>query len=328
MRNGSSASPTSGTRPITVVDIPHAAPSSRSSRPVEVTRELTGALERVRDGLRPDVRIAVEVAADPGAEAQRLAGAREPLDQGALELGDRVPEALLEEPQPLADLVDDPRPLGADLVGLPEQRDLLGEGVLEPPPLGERRALVVEAGEERGDPPVRLEDRAARRLGRMGGEDELDPEPLSCRLDLGLVDPAPVELRERIGKRLARHPSLGLVLAAPADPVVLLGDVDELEEQRERPQHGALALRAERGDRVGERLPWAAGARIAGEGADPLLVVEQILAFLLDEHLPEQIAEEADVGTEGGIGRHPRSVVGHDARLAEPTATRRPRRIG
>ena len=31
MRNGSSASPTSGTRPITVVDIPHAAPSSRSS---------------------------------------------------------------------------------------------------------------------------------------------------------------------------------------------------------------------------------------------------------------------------------------------------------
>ena len=49
-----------------------------------------------------------------------------------------------------------------------------------------------------------LEHRAARRLGRMRGEDELDPEPRAGRLDLGLVDPAAVELRERIGERLAR----------------------------------------------------------------------------------------------------------------------------
>jgi len=93
--------------------------------------------------------------------------------------------------------------------------------------------------------------------------------------------------------------------------MVLLGDIDELKEQRERPQHGALALRAERCDRVGESLPWAAGAGITGKAADPLLVVEEILALLLDENLPEQITEEADVGTESGIGRHPRSVVGH-----------------
>ena len=147
--------------------------------------------------------------------------------------------------------------------------------VLEPPPLGERRALVVEAGQERGDPPVRLEDGAARCLGRVGGEDELDPEPRSCRLDLGLVDPAPVELRERIGERFARDPPLGLVLAAPTDPVVLLGDVDELEEQRERPQHGALALGPERRDRVAERAARAAGARIARQGPDPLFLVEE-----------------------------------------------------
>ena len=243
--------------------------------PVQVTCELAGALERVRDRLRPDVRVAVEVASDPGAEAQRLPRAREPLDEGALELGDRIPEALLEEPQPLPDLVDDPRPLGADLVRLPEQRDLLGEPVLEPLPLREGRALVVEAGQERGDPPVGLEDGAARCLGRVGREDELDPEPRACRLDLGLVDPAPVELRERIGERFARNPPLGLVLAAPTDPVVLLGDVDELEEQRERPQHGALALRPERRDRVAERASGAAGARIAGQGPDPLLLVEE-----------------------------------------------------
>ena len=130
----------------------------------------------------------------------------------------------------------------------------------------------------------------------------------ACRLDLGLVDPAPVELRERIGERLARNPSLGLVLAAPADPVVLLGDVDELEEQRECPQHGALALGPERGDRVAERPPRAAGARIAGQGPDPLLLVEELLALLLDEHPAEQVAEQADVGTESGVGRHAKSL--------------------
>ena len=135
-------------RLVGVADLGHAADHRRRHPPrrpelaelgaVQVARELAGTLERVGDRLRPDVRVAVEVAADPGAEAQRLARAREPPDEGALELGDRIPEALLEEPQPLPDLVDDPRPLGADLVGLPEQRDLLGEPVLEPLPLRER----------------------------------------------------------------------------------------------------------------------------------------------------------------------------------------------
>ncbi len=174
--------------------------------PVEVARELPGAIESIGDRLRADVRVAVEVAADPAAEAQRLAGALQPPDECALELGDRVPEALLEEPEPLPDLVDDPRPLGADLVGLPEQRDLLGEAVLEPSPLRERRGLVVEAGEERCDAAVRLENGAARGLCRMRGEDELDSEPLACCLHLCLVDAAAVELRERIGERLAWDP--------------------------------------------------------------------------------------------------------------------------
>src|SRR5438045_7536412 len=63
----------------------------------------------------------------------------------------------------------------------PEQRDLLGECVLQPPPLGERRAFVVEPGQERGDASMSLEHRAARCLGRVRREDELDPKPLSDR---------------------------------------------------------------------------------------------------------------------------------------------------
>ena len=151
---------------------------------------------------------------------------------------------------------------------------------------------------------MRLEHGAARRLGRMGGEDELDPEPRAGRLQRRLVDAGAVELGERIGQRLARHPPLGLVLAAAADAVMLLGDVGELEEQRERAQDGPLPIEPEGRDRLAERAPRASGARVAGKGADPLLVVEEILALLLDEHAPEQVAEQAHVGAESGVGGH------------------------
>ena len=84
---------------------------------------------------------------------------------------------------------------------------------------------------------------------------------------------------------------------------MLLGDVDELEEERERAQHRGLAFEAERGDRLAESASRAAGAGIARKRADPLLVVEQLLALLLDEHAPEQVAEQAHVGAERGVGR-------------------------
>ena len=45
--------------------------------------------------------------------------------------------------------------------------------------------------------------------------------------------------------------------------------------------------------------PCAPGAR---EAPDPLLELEQPLALLLDEHPPEQVAEQADVPAEGGVG--------------------------
>ena len=152
---------------------------------------------------------------------------------------------------------------------------------------------------------MRFEHGAARGLGRMGREHELDPQAARPPPAASASSTPPrVELREGVGERLARNAPLGLVLAAPADPVVLLGDVDELEEERERSQHGGLALEAEPGDRVAERDARASRACIAGERANPLLVVEELLALLLDEHAPEQIAEQANVGAECGVGRH------------------------
>ncbi len=139
----------------------------------ELANERPCPLERVLDRVRPRVRIAVQVAADPGAEAKRH---RAVVDTPAERAGDprnRVPEALLEEPEAAPDLVDDLRAPRAHLVGLPEDRDLLRQRLLDPRAAGGRDRNVVELGEEPGDPPVGLQHRPARRLGGMRGQHEL-----------------------------------------------------------------------------------------------------------------------------------------------------------
>jgi hypothetical protein len=98
-----------------------------------------------------------------------------------------------------------------------------------------------------------------------------------------------------------------LVLAPPAQSVVLLGQVRELEVGRERAQDLALGLEVQRLDRLaqlGRRLAGAAGAR---QRADALLEVEERLALLLHDHAAEDLAEQADVSAERclAVGAHP-----------------------
>jgi hypothetical protein len=102
---------------------------------------------------------------------------------------------------------------------------------------------------------MRLEDRAARRLGGVRGEDELDAQPCSGGGESRAVDARLVEPRERVRQGLPLQASLGLVLAPPPDAVVLLGDVDQLEEERESAQDVGLPAARQRRDRVSKRLP-------------------------------------------------------------------------
>ena len=112
-----------------------------------------------------------------------------------------------------------------------------------------------------------------------------------------------VEPRERLVERLRHDPLLARVGAPAADPVLLLGDVRELEVERERPQHARLPLERQR------RRPRPRGRRAARRRAPParaphaLDVREERLVLLLDEHLPEQVAEHANVAPERRIGR-------------------------
>ena len=221
------------------------------------------------------------------------------------EVACRVPEAVLEEPERLPDLVHDARPVRANLVGLPEDRDLLCQRHLPFSPLGGREPGVVQPLEQLRDAAVLLEDRPRERLGGVRREDQLDRDAAGRGLDLVGRDALPREQRQRLGQRFAGIAALELVLAATPNPVMLLGDVREVEVDGERAQDDRLRLDVERLDRLRER-PGGAGVTAATEPreqANALFQAVELLAFLLGEHAPEDLAEQADVRAERRVGR-------------------------
>ena len=134
-------------------------------------------------------------------------------------------------------------PLAADLVGLPEDRDLLGEGVLELLALVGRQVRVVVPVSR---PAIRTCARSiVRRVASVGcavrtssSETLLEPPPHGVGRHRG-------EQLERLDERLARRLHLLGIGAAPPDPVVLLGGVRELEVGA-RTRAASAPARAER----------------------------------------------------------------------------------
>ena len=251
----------------------------------EVARERPGALERVDDRLRAGVRVAVHVAADPGAEPQRGRRARDRVVAARARAAaapatgwPRRTRARCGSRRRRAAAATAPRPSA--------------RGSSPPPRSAPGRAAASSAaapGRRAGAAPSPA---AGAPGGSSGGVASVgcavstgpDLEPRGRRAQLVVADPGLAQARDRIGERLARHPALVLVLPPASQPVVLLGDVRELEEERERPQHRGLPLEVEAADRLLELRAIARLTRVAGEAADPLLQLEQLLALLLDEH--------------------------------------------
>jgi hypothetical protein len=95
---------------------------------------------------------------------------------------------VVEEPEGVADLVRDARACVANLVGLPEDRDLLGEAVLQLGLLGRGQSWIVQQHEQLADAHVREQDRPARRLSRMGGQHQLERHVREAFAQRSLVD--------------------------------------------------------------------------------------------------------------------------------------------
>ena len=90
--------------------------------------------------------------------------------------------------------------------------------------------------------------------------------------------------------------------APPPQTVVLLGEVGELEVEREGAEHVSLAFERQRGDGGRKPLVRDLAAGTARERSDALDVVEQPRAALLDEDATENVSKEADVAPERCVG--------------------------
>ena len=213
----------------------------------------------------------------------------------------RRPEALLEEPEPVADLVDDARPARANLVGLPEDRHLLRE--IGPRARARRtaaargrraRAAARRSGGGRAG-------RAPRGLGGMRGEDELHREPadglpqLVVR-DAGFGEPATAS-RERLarGSGPRARTRAGGGAGGAARRCSRAGRRARMPAGRAPGSRRSSAPTTAASSTPAAASPLAAGPR---EQADALLDVEQLLALLLDDDLAEDLPEQPHVGAE------------------------------
>src|SRR5439155_26991064 len=130
--------------------------------------------------------------------------------------------------------------------------------------------------------------------------------------------PAVTEPLAHSPKRFTRHALLELVLAATPHTVVLLGDVDELEVDRERSDHRGLLVEREPAHGTTQLVARRAFASLPRQQADLLLGGEQLLAALLDQQTTEHVAEEPNVTPEPRVRAHRPILTARNGR-APPT---------
>ena len=94
---------------------------------------------------------------------------------------------------------------------------------------------------------------------------------------------------------------------------MLLGDVRELEVEREGAEHERLPVERQRRNRLSQlrERRVVALACLARELPDPLYELEQPLGLLLDEHLAKEVAEQPDVRPDRGIRSAHRAMPRH-----------------
>ena len=155
---------------------------------------------------------------------------------------------------------------------------------------------VVELGQRRAEPQVRGEDRPPRRLGRVRRQDELERDVA----ERGARAP-PRRRRPRAARTPRRATRAACAPRARTRDAAGRGGAARRcsragSRARTRAAPSLCRSSVERADRVARaRRASRPRARARDERADPLLVREQALALLLDEHAPERVAEQADV---------------------------------
>ncbi|MNG91906.1 hypothetical protein D3C79_508240 [compost metagenome] len=191
------------------------------------------------------VGVAVTVAAHPRGKADRCGFQRQTqagdLQQRLVDLaqviGDGLPQGMLDHREAPFGLVDRRGAGAADLFGVPGFGDQPAQALAHLLALGGNQVAVVLGRQLAGDGVVFLDQGAARDLGRVCGQHQLDIE-LGQLPGQGIVAVSGLfQARQQLGQH-ARLERLWLVGIAAADQLILLGHVGQVEELVEGPGHG------------------------------------------------------------------------------------------
>ena len=256
-----------------------------------------------------DVGVAVAVAADPGAIAEKRpdleAFVRVARGQHILELpierGRDLEERALERLQPRTHLVGRRRANAARLVAAVERDDRLAQ-LLGAAPLGvDPGARIVERVERGRDVAQVIEDGAAARLRRMRGQDRHDEEALQKRAHLVGRDLGAAEVGAQGGDGAIGRRARAIAPAQDAHAMLLLGAVDEVEEVGGAARGQVERSQVERADAIGQRRAPArqcARAQLERHAAELADETEGAVALARVDGVVEDSAQSLDVGDE------------------------------
>jgi hypothetical protein len=166
--------------------------------------------------------------------------------------------------------------------------------------LARREVRSIASGQRVGHAVVFVLERPPHDLGWMGGDHELDAEMADCVVERVTGHTGPDEPRQRLLDRCLLGPAsrLTLDLAPPPHPVVLFGDVREIEEVREASRHRQRRLDRHCPQLGGERFEVivpASGTRELGECTHPFHSLEMRDAFVTAQGFAQQLSEEPDI---------------------------------
>ena len=155
------------------------------------------------------VRVAVAIPADPRAEPDRRRVERQGpagrCPQGGIErpqvARQRIPDRLLEDQEAARHLVERVGTPGPYLFGLPGGDDLAPQPLDRLGALRNCQVRSIQLHQRRGDLQVLVDQRSTRDLGRMGREDELDPQRAHRLVERVGADLFANEARERPPRR-------------------------------------------------------------------------------------------------------------------------------
>ena len=264
-----------------------------------------------------DIGIAVPVPADPAADAQKgRHGFRERVFQTGVQAGQFAEERMVVIGQAVRDFVYHFQPFLPQHIGLPQGQDRAAKPGFEFRPFFRREAAAFARIEQGGDIHFAVHRALAANLRGVRGQYGIyrrarEKVPHGLRRHTGFV---------RLGQGKCHRPAprgiAGQVMASrPPDVMIILGYVCQMGEVAERANdlHGLI-----RGQRPQQRLKVASGIVVVvavkadRRLPDRLDKLEDTLAFLGADRLPQDTAEKADILAQRNILFLGTGIVGND----------------